>query len=267
MIIYLYGEDSYRRSQKLKELIGAYRGKHKNIDLLIVDFEDNPEDWIKVRDFLSQPSMFVDSKLTIIKESNIPDSKEWVKTLKTEIKTPKNFLIISDKNPPKKDFQFLLEEPVKHQKFNELKGVSLEMFLKKEALARHLNFSFPAWRFFHSYIDSQPEKSWFAINELEKIKLANFNQPIALKDLQTIVDWAQKEKLFLLAQKILYSKNLKQKMGFLEQALSNESPSYIFNSLAYQAYGEDAVKLADYDIAIKSGKLDYEEAILDFTLY
>ena len=77
MITYLYGPDSYRRTKKAQELIQDYKKQHQNIDIFKVDLEDDPDDWQKVSEFLNQPSMFVDSKLAIVKEAGTIDEKKW----------------------------------------------------------------------------------------------------------------------------------------------------------------------------------------------
>ena len=58
MIIYLYGHDSYGRGKKLRELVSLYKQKNPSIDMRFFDFEENSDDWILVRDFLKQQSMF-----------------------------------------------------------------------------------------------------------------------------------------------------------------------------------------------------------------
>jgi len=41
----------------------------------------------------------------------------------------------------------------------------------------------------------------------------------------------------------------------------------VFNGLAYQLKNaEEAQMYADYDIAVKAGKLEYEEALLDLMI-
>ena len=47
---------------------------------------------------------------------------------------------------------------------------------------------------------------------------------------------------------------------------SEKEAAYIFNSLAYIAKGKDIVRMADYDVAVKSGNLEYEEALTDFVI-
>lgn len=239
--------------------------------MLSIDLEDSPDNWTKVRDFLNQPSMFVDSKLVVVKEIGVVPrtggEKEWAKVLKNYLETPKTFILISDEKAPRSVFKFLLKEPVKSQVFLELEGSTLEAFLKKEATERNLSFDPKAWRFFCSYITSQEQKSWLAVNELEKLALAKFNQPISLDNLRLVVRWHAKEKTFLMAGQILRTGDFREKLRALEQLfLQKEAPAYIFNSLAYQAKGEAVLKLADYDVSIKSGGLEYEEALTDFCL-
>jgi len=267
MIIYLYGPDSYRRNKKLNELITAYRQKYKQIDLQIFDLEEDPEAPQKAKEFIKQPSMFVDSKIALVKESGMTETKEWLNILKTNLNTPKTFILISDKTEPKKAFSFLLKKPVTSQYFEELKGDLLEAFLEKEVRVRKLNFSPEARRFFKTYLESSEEKTWLAINELDKIALANLPQPLSKADLAQLIHWIVSEKPFLIAGQILYSRGPKQKLGLLEKLLlQKEEPAHIFNSLAYQAREKELMRLADYDIAIKSGRLEYEEALTDFIL-
>lgn len=267
MVIYLYGSDSYRRNKKLKELIQAYREKHGEIDMLAVDFEEEPDGWLKVKEFLNQPSMFVDTKLAVVKESGAAEEKEWIKTLKLQLDVPKTFVIISDNNEPKKDFRFLLQAPVKSQALVELKDNLLAAFLKEQAKERNITFSLEAWQFFCAYIASQEERGWLAVQELEKIRLARFIQPISLENLKKVIHWSAKEQIFFLTQRLLQAREQIQKLSILERLLlQKEAGAHIFNLLAYQASGRDVIKLADYDIAIKSGKLEYEEALTDFVL-
>lgn len=275
MVIFLYGSDSYRRNKKLKELIQAYQEKYTEFDIFSCDLESEPDGWLRVRDFLNQPSMFVDSKIAVIKESGaVPTAsgeKEWIKILKTYLKTSstsqQTFILISDRKSPKKAFNFLLKEPVRSQAFEELKGGLLEKFLEREAKDYNLSFNPQAWQFFCSYIASGDNRSWLAHNELEKLVLADFPKPISLDNLKSIVHWRTREEIFLVAGQILKAGNSGQKLKILERLLLQKgAPAYIFNSLAYQANGRAVLRLADYDISIKSGRLEYEEALTDFVL-
>ena len=62
---------------------------------------------------------------------------------------------------------------------------------------------------------------------------------------------------------------LKQKIVSLEVLLNSEEPAKIFNILAASSRNQPAEikRFADYDVAVKSGKIDYEEALLDLCLF
>ncbi|MEK7087053.1 MAG: hypothetical protein AAB935_02210 [Patescibacteria group bacterium] len=271
MIICLYGPDSYRRNNKLRDLVREYRGKYADADMASIDLEEGPDNWLKIKEFLNQPSIFTDSKVAVIKESGLPEGKEWPKILKSHLETKKTFLLISDKDKPKKTFQFLLEKPSQVQPFLELENGTLEFFAKREAEQRGLDLSPEAWRFFISYLNSRTEKSWAVVNELQKISLAGFNppagKPLSVSDLRSVIDWFAGDNVFSLAKELLRPGNTLKKIGFLERLfLQKEEPARLFNLLAYQSWGENAARLADYDVSIKSGGLGYEEALLAFAL-
>lgn len=270
MILYLYGPDSYRRVRKLRVLIAEYRQKHSQIDLLCADFEEAPDVFEKAKEFLNQPSMFVDSKLLVLKESGaVPTEKEksLIKILKSHLETPKTFILISDSSAPKKIFGFLLRKPVMTQEFLELRGATLNFFLKQELQERKLALSPDAFGFLSAFIDSQTEKSWTAVNELDKLMLAGFPQPISLTDIRLACPWLNRDEVFYSARKILNTHSISERLALLEKLfLEKAEPAHVFNSLAYQAGGENLLQLADYDISIKSGGLEYEEALADFIL-
>ncbi len=268
MIIFLYGPDTYRRFQKEKEIIENYQKKHGHLDFLKVDFEENYDDWIKVKDFLNQPSIFVEKKLVLVKEGTRINEKNWLLILKKYLESEKVFILISDKNEPPSDFEFLLKNPVKSKSFLELEGPKLNFFVKEEAKKRNLNFSSEAWYYFLSYLQELPERSWAAVNELEKIYLAKLKKPISLFDLKKIINWLPKTKVWHLTQKLNFQKDPKKRLAILEKLfLQKEDPAYIFNSLALNLKDSlKLLKLAEEDVAVKSYKIDYEEALLDFVL-
>ena len=267
MIIFLYGEDSFRRNKKVRELTDAYKEKHPSIDMAVYDLDESPEDWGKARDFLVQPSMFADAKLLVIKEVQSVGEKEWIKTLKRQAETEKTFVIISDGKSPKKDFGFLKKSPVKIQEFAELESVSLSAFFVKEAGLRGLEFSNDAKSFLLAYVGDSKERSALLVNELEKIYLGGFGRVISKQDLDGLVKFEKREAVWRAGSAMLRERNVFRRLGLLEKILfQREAPSYIFNSLGFQASGKTALKLAEYDVSVKSGGLEYEEALTDFAL-
>ena len=270
MIIHLYGKDSYRRNKNTNTLLRAYKKKHEFIDVFSFDLEERGITWKNVKDFLNQPSMFVDSKVAVVREGGAvakEDEKEWAKFLKKHLTTPKTFVLISNESKPKKLYDFLLKLPVQSQEFSELEGQKLELFLKKEMADRELSFLPDAWNFFIRFIEASEEKSWRAVNELQKLRFVQSKNPTSLQELKKVIQWQEKEAPYLAARQILGSLGAYQKLGMLERLLlQKHAPAYIFNSLGFQARGEKAILLADYDVSVKSGGLEYEEALTDFVL-
>ena len=267
VLIYLYGPDSYRRREKLLALVREYRAKHVQGDVIDVDLDETPEDWKRVRDYLNQPSMFSETKAAIVRECRAVDEKAWRDFLKAHVGTQKTFIFISDTDAPTKPFAFLRGETVTAQEFSRLTERSLEAFLKREADTRKLSFAPDAWRFFCEYVEANAEPSWTGVNELDKIALAKFPQPVTLPHVRTLIDWLSRRDVSYSARQILTAPGVDRKLAYLEALFAqHEAPSYIFNSLGFQAQGRTALALAEYDVSVKRGGLEYEEALLDFVL-
>ena len=271
MIYLLYGPDSLRRGRKLKELIDAYRKKYDSPDILEIDFsvEEESEGVLRARDFLNQPSLFVAAKVLVLKNSEgAPDEKELARIMKTELKTEKSFVFVSDAVAPKKTLAFLLSKPAAAQEFPEPSLRDLRTFIQKEAKALGVLFEPEAVEIFTEIIFGRAEgRSWHALRELEKLAVFSGGRPVSKQALYEILYVVEEKQVFRSARNILFGQSLARSLSELESLLAaKEPPSYIFNSLGFQARGEMAVRLADYDAAVKSGKLEYEEALLDFVI-
>jgi len=266
VIVHLYGPDSYRRLEKLRALVAEYRAKYPAADVPTYDLEEDPEAWKSAREFLQQPSMFSDTRAAVVRESGAADEKPWRDFLKTLI-APKNpVLFLSDTDAPKKNFSFLAGDAVWHQEFGELSGRTLETFLKKEADAKGVMFGPAAWHAFFEAVGADPEPSWRGIRELEKLSFSGFPKPLSREHVEAVVVSNVRAEVPDLVRRFARAAR-GERLALLEEALvGRDAAPYFFNSLAYQVRGMDLVQLADYDIAVKSGKLEYEEALLDFVL-
>lgn len=268
MLFYLYGPDSYRLKEKLARLVEPYKKKYKNTDILEVDIRESEDDWKKVRDFLTQPSMFVDSKVVIVKYAMAIEEPEWINTLRSQLKTEKVFTFLSEEDEPIRSFDFLLSEGVQKMEFRELDGKSLENFIKKKSEEFHISFTEDALRLFISFIIScEHDRSWHTIHELEKLLLLELPTPIQKKDLSEYIKVHTHEELFSLARGIVYEKSISTRLFSLEKAfLQNEAAAHLFNLVSALVRGPEMLLFADYDVLVKSGKIGYEEALLEFAI-
>ena len=202
----------------------------------------------------------------MIKNATAVDTKEWIKTLKSYSDSKDTFILISEEKYPKKAFLFFTQKPIISQEFEKLEGAKLDVFLKKELKKHNLSFSPDAWKFFMRFV-SESDAAWLGIKTIEKAELAGFKQPISLGDIELLISWFSRDKVYALTRQLASPLDWKKKLGILERAFfQKEDPAYIFNSLVYSARGKRLIELADYDISIKSGGLEYEEALLDFVL-
>lgn len=241
MIIFLYGPDSYRRLEKQKEIIAEYRKKHSNLtrERFYLDEEDS---WQRFKDFVLNQSLFGSSRLAVI--SHLPAGKELVKILKDNLESENLVILVLAEDKPPKILEFLLKRPVISQFFNYLTGEQFKKFALDEAGKRGI-VSSPA--IVSQLALNYKNNSWGLITELEKMALGGTlpqNRPPL---------------------------NLWKTLGFLnlanlERLLGYEDPAKIFNLLILRARPKEKIRLADYDVLVKSGRLDYEEALLDFVI-
>jgi DNA polymerase III delta subunit len=267
MIIFLGGPDSYRRQQKVKELTTFYRQKHPNFDFKKFDLSENQEDYLALKDFLAQQSLFDNFKMGLVNGIFEVEPKNIKPILKDQLAKENSILLISEEKKPTKEFDFLLQKPVYYQEFKKLKAKELAFFIRKEAEKRNLKFEPKAKEYLIRWQEYTNTDSWALVNELDKIALAGFPQPVSAGHLESLIPFSYREKIFDLAGILAGRNSLKKKIVALEQLLIQKEPAaYAFNLLSYGAPVNLLLKLADYDVSVKSGGLDYEEVLLDLAL-
>ncbi len=256
MIIFLYGPDSYRRLQKQLELQEAYREKKGNLSKEHFDIEE--EGAVQAfKDFMANRSMFGDAKFAVVE--NIYEAagdKQFREILKNELESETSVVLINAEGKPPAALKFLLEKPVKSQSFEALKGSVLDHFISKEAAQRGLKL--PA-----SIVGSLQEMfqsdTWGIVTELDKMMLTGNH----------IEARGAKEEFYPLVNTLRGDKDFRKRLVALEIILSDrrDDPARVFNVASYGLRNQkEAAIFADYDVSVKSGKLDYEEVLVDFVL-
>lgn len=267
MIIYLYGPDSYQRGEKLRALIRAYKEKHAHADFFSVDVNEDKDAWRTVKEFVVQPSMFAETKLLVVYGSCSIKEKEWIAFLKKLQNNKRVFALLSDAGAPAKPFSFLLGADVRHQHFPELTGATLTSFVEREAIKREISFDSNGLRAFVEVLQEEPDSGWHATHELDKFSFVKEKKPFTVDDVGKLLSTFPVGRVTTFTRTLALEKDTWKKLVALETALAvTGAPPYVFNSLAYQIRGDDVVRCADYDISVKSGVLEYEEALTDFAL-
>ncbi|HJN62343.1 MAG TPA: DNA polymerase III subunit delta [Candidatus Parcubacteria bacterium] len=134
MIIFLYGQDTYRAQAKLKELINHYQKSHKTgLNLRFLDGKKISFQGLK-EEILTQ-AMFKEKKLIILKDvfSNQAFKKDFLKEAKEILNFKDTVLFHEEGEVNIKDPLFVfLKKQAKFQEFNPLFGKNLENWVKKE---------------------------------------------------------------------------------------------------------------------------------------
>ena len=164
--------------------------------------------------------------------------------------TTTTLIVVSEKKLPK-EFAFLGKEPNRAEEFDELAPAAVFTFIKKETDARGLKISDVDIK---NAIAAYHNDTWTILNELEKIALGGKKESIVAAP-----------QFFTLVQ-ALKNPSVAARLSALAYLLENEDSAAVFNVLAALAPPELKIKMADYDIAVKSGKLEYDEALTDLIL-
>ena len=255
MIIFLYGPDDYRREEKKKEIIKEFRNKHSNLGLDYFDFSNDGE-FSRFEDFVKSQSLFQEAKLAVVRGAFENPSEELMDELKLLEDNNSTTVLISEVDEPPKG----LDKKTLTQEFEYLKGVRWEAFIEAEAKKRGLKLTGRAISFLAAVYEGD---TWRLITELDKMSFLS----------RPLVDRADLENLgldivpnFWELLSGLKSQNLTRRLTSLETIFSkNEPAGKIFNILAYQ-WPDGLGVFAEYDLLVKSGKLDYEEVFVDLAI-
>lgn len=278
MIIFLYGADDYRREAKKREIVAEFQKKRSDLGVGKFSFGEGSASggdlvvFEKFREFLISQSLFQSAKLAILENSfevsGDPDKKSKIsngagrlrEVLKEVLENKNITVLMSEKDKPVKAMDFLLKEPVVSQKFEFLEGREWENFILKEAKRVEVKITAGALRFLAAVYQNN---SWGLVTELEK--LAGLGKELVdVKDLEELgVEQAPNFWSLLLGFK---SRDLSQRLWALEKVFGmNEPSAKMFNVLAYQL-PDKKTAIAEGDLAVKSGKLEYDEALLSLVL-
>lgn len=267
MIIFLYGPDAYRRQEKLKEIVSDYKTKHSSFSIEHFDLEETGG-LNKLEDFSKANSLFDSFKFGIVRNGDgleKAEQKEFVKFLKDQADKKESVLVLIFDKKPVKDLSFLLKKPVIFQEFENLTGEQLGLFIQKESqrlglkLDREVNLLLTQ----AFYGDS-----WGLVTELEKLSLLD-EKKITADMVAEHINVFSEVNLFSALNAMRSSGDISERLRIFDELLDrNEDPAMLFNMIAVAPYEGKRWKemMADYDVAIKSGKLEHEEVLLDIAL-
>lgn len=261
MIVFLYGPDDYRRSEKKRSIVAEFSKKRSEIGLGVFDLEDkaSPE---ALAEFLRTQSIFESAKLAVLENAFELEAPKLAKLLKPLLEEKNTTILVAEKDKPVKALGFLLEKPAISQKFETLAGAELAAWVAGEAKKNDVKLTAAAAQFLASVYGGD---TWGIVTELQKLGgFGDGGKAIDKKDLN-VFDLEVAPNYWGLMNG-LKSFDMRNRLYAFETMLAgNDPPAKIFNILASQ-WQEKTPHMAEYDLAVKSGKVDYEEALVDLLI-
>jgi hypothetical protein len=249
MLLYLYGPDSYRRGQKLQELVLIYEKKYSGLSLRRFDLEEKDEEG-KLLEFLSAQSLFDPARMAIV--SGVAETgKKFGETLRPFFEDKKTTVVVLADKKLGKDFAWL-QDADESFSFDFLEGPEFLAWAEKMVKQRGLTLSRSELA---PLLNVYAKDSWGLTTELEVIALG-----------RKIEGARQVPDFFPLVQRLKAASPLAYRLTALAHLLEHEDPGAVFNIAAALMPPQAKAVMANYDVAVKSGKLEYEEVLLDFVL-
>lgn len=241
MIIYLYGPDSYQRQRRLSWYIEKFKEKHTALTVEQFDLE-SLEELNRLKEFSTAQSLFADFKFGILNNLDQAEPKELESVFKLATDSKTLTLTVSSEKKLPKEFKALNGKGVTKEEFSEVSEADLVPFIQKEAEARNIKITPVQAR---ALAQNHGGDTWALITELDKLALGG-----------TVESLQKHEDFFQLLNRVQ-----RGDLAALTRLLESEDPVKVFNILSVQKNPALKTKMADYDVAIKSGKLDYPEAL------
>jgi DNA polymerase III delta subunit len=262
VIITLHGPDSYRRAEKRRALVAEFEKKHGPIGIAYFDLEeDGAED--SLLGFLAAQSMFSPAKLAVVAHPFAETGKPYIAALKAAADDASTAILLDAEDKPTKAFAFVLPKAksVKLivQDFAWLADPAWSAFVKLKAKECGVVLAEPAMKLL---AQAYAKDTWGLVTELEKLAL--LGRPVAAADVAALA--LELAPNFWEMVGGLKHATVGRRLHTFERLLSlGEPAAKIFNIIAYQ-WPEKLPLLAAYDLAVKSGRFEYEEAMTDALL-
>jgi len=238
MLIFLYGEDTFRSKQKLHEIIQEYKKIHKSgLNLVTIDYQ-SAGGFEDLKRELETVSMFKEKKLIILKGALL--SPEFEKPLldykENLLKDKANTIVFFEdgKADSRKSFFKFLEKNSKSQEFKPLSGLQLLSFAKREFQKYGIKIKKEALKQLVIFCGND---LWRLSNEIIKLaafKIKEKGQEIGLKDVEQMVNSEIEGDIFKTIDAIA-RKNKKQALGLLHSHLEDgDSAPYLLSMINFQ---------------------------------
>lgn len=233
MIIFLYGQDSYRSRQKLNEIINRYKEAHKS-ELSLRRFEGKDLAFDDFKNEFQTASMFKEKKLLILDNvfSNKEFKEEFLKNSARLAKTDDVIVFYENNKVALNDSLFkFLKKNAKIQEFETISGQKLRNWLKREFEKRQANIEPMAQDRLINFVGND---LWQLSNEIEKLSAFRKKDVIKPEDINLLVKPKIENDIFKTIDAIGMN-NKKQALNLLHKHIEKgDNPVYLLAMISYQ---------------------------------
>ncbi len=232
MIIFLYGEDSYRSRQKLNEIIEHYKSIHKS-GINLKYFEGKDLNFEDLKEEFRQTSMFDEKKLLVVNDvfSNGDFKEKFLKNQKEILDSKEVILFYEEGTPKEEQFLKFLKLKADCQEFKPLKGESLKIWLKKEFADYRADISPEAQELLIDFVGND---IWQLSNEIKKLVSFKSKKSITPEDVGLLVKSKIESDIFKTVDAIA-QRNKKQAIFLIHKHLeTGDSPHYLLSMINFQ---------------------------------
>ena len=231
MILFLYGQDTYRSRQKLNEIIEHYKKIHKSgLNLKYHDLKE--KEYQEFQDEFRSTSMFDEKKLIVLKNSSLNKDfqEKFLKDIKKFIQNGDIILFYEEKEIKKNKFFDALKKYGKSQEFGLLEVGTLKAWTKKEFENMGAKIESSALENLINFVGND---LWQMENEIKKL-VSYKKEKIDVKDVELLVRPKIETDIFKTIN-ALAQKNKKLALELLHKHLEKgDSPLYLLSMINFQ---------------------------------
>lgn len=278
MILFLYGPDTYRSGEKLKDIVARYQSLHKTgLGFKLLDFEES--NFNDFKGVVATSSMFAEKKLIVVK--GLCGSKEFISAFmewrgREELKSsPETICVFYERVVGKGNdlFSWLLANS-QSQEFAALSGAKLVNWLNRYIEKNKINIDNPALL---KLVRSTGGDLWRLTNEIAKLKSYKQGGKIVAQDVDMLVKTSAQGSIFRLVDAVVADNKAGAITLLKDCILVQEDAFHVFymlcgrvRSLAQSGRLNQTKikkiysKLVELDLAIKTGGASPREALEQF---
>ncbi len=235
MLIFIYGKDTYRSRQKMKEIIGQYCSVHSSgLNLKILEKNETFSDLI---DYNKQVSMFDEKRLFVLNHifSNANFKESIITNINSILDSDNIFIIYQEEDIRKNDKLLNILKKIKDKKrtiiqeFSFLADKKLSLWIEEEFRKNDIVVDEDAVTKLQEMCGSD---TWRLKSEIEK--LSSYKNKIAEKDVSLLVSGSVSVDIFKTVDAMGEKDAKKALVFFYNHLKKQENPQYLLAMIVYQ---------------------------------